>query len=536
MSEKCQKNAENKKMHKWKKALVCVTFFSLLFLIAYIGHFTNAYIVSAEEQERELSEKGQIGEIDITDTAQEAMEGVDTEVVETVEITDLTAAFDVILQGAEKEYLKGYPVDDTFLMWLVARYGDETVLELAYCIIDQEMSDAKWYEATGSSMHALWAEYCRDMSFQTDSLENTYWLDCRNESEAVISFTGDFNFAEDWCTTEKMEAQPNGIYDCFSADLLQLMQESDLMVMNNEFVYSSRGAALPGKAYTFRASEDKAELLSAFGVDLVTLANNHTYDYGEEALLDTMNLLTEKGITYVGAGKDLEEASKIVYYIANGRKIAIVTASEIERSTKYTKEATADSAGVLKTLEPEKFLRVISEADKNSDYVIAVAHWGTEGNLYADSAQVRMARQFVEAGADAVIGGHPHRLQGAAFIEDVPVAYSLGNFWFSDAALYTTLAQIIITEDGTLRLKYQPCLQKDLTTTLITDTTEKDGFYHYMAAISTGIGLDADGNVYQKTEMGYPEAVCYDSDTSTTPVLGGEDNEGNAIDIVGMLR
>lgn len=431
MSEKCQQNAEDKKSHKWKKALICVAFFSLLFLIAYIGHFTNAYIVSAEE--REIGEDGQTEEIDITDTEQEAMENVDAAIIEeTAVITDLTAAFDVILQGAEKEYIKGYPLDDTFLMWLVARYGDDVVLELAYSIIDQEMNDAKWYEVTGNSIHVLWTEYCRDMSFQTDSLKNTYWLDCESENETVISFTGDFNFAEDWCTTEKMEAQPNGIYDCFSSDLLQLMQESDLMVMNNEFVYSSRGAALPGKAYTFRASEDKVELLSAFGVDLVTLANNHTYDYGEDALLDTMRLLNEKGITYVGAGKDLDEASKIVYYIANGRKIAIVSASEIERSTKYTKEATENSAGVLKTLQPEKFVKVISEADKNSDYVIAVAHWGTEGNLYADSSQVRMAQLFAEAGADAIIGGHPHRLQGAAFISDVPVAYSLGNFWFSE--------------------------------------------------------------------------------------------------------
>ena len=75
MSEKCQQNAEDKKSHKWKKALICVAFFSLLFLIAYIGHFTNAYIVSAEE--REIGEDGQTEEIDITDTEQEAMENVD---------------------------------------------------------------------------------------------------------------------------------------------------------------------------------------------------------------------------------------------------------------------------------------------------------------------------------------------------------------------------------------------------------------------------------------------------------------------------
>lgn len=533
MSEKCQQNEEAGKTHNWKKALVAVTFFSLLFFIIYIAYVANVYIVNAEE--RGLSRDGQIEGTEIADTAQEVM--FEEAVVEEMPVlTDLTAAFDVILQGAEKEYIKGYPVDDTFLMWLGARFGEDTIWQLTYWIIDWEMSDAKWYEATGFSMHALWAEYCRDMNFQTDNLENIQWMDCKSEEEAVFSFTGDFNFAEGWYTTEKMEAQPNGIYDCFSADLLKLMQESDLTVMNNEFVYSNRGTPLDGKAYTFRATEDKVGMLSAFGVDLVTLANNHTYDYGEEALFDTMRLLEENGITYIGAGKNLEEASKIVYYIANGRKIAIVTASEIERSIQYTKEATADSAGVLKTLHPEKFVRVIEEADRNSDYVIAVPHWGTEGNLYPDSAQVSMAKQFAEAGADAIIGGHPHRLQGAAFVGEVPVAYSLGNFWFTDAALYTTLAQVVIEKDGTLRLKYQPCLQKDLTTALITDTTEMDGFYHYIAAISTGIGLDAEGNVYRKTEEGYPASVGYHSETSTTTIVGNKDNEGNTIDIVGILR
>lgn len=521
---------EGKKGRGWINALAGVLFFFFLFLVVYIRYFGNAYIVNAEEVEMGLEHLLEGTEVPVQ--SQEEAEVV----IELPEITDLTAAFEVILKGAEKEHLKGYPVDDAFLMWLSARFGEDKVMQIAYWVVDGEMQTEKWYEATGNTMHALWGEYCRDMGFQVDSLANTQWLSCKSENEAVFSFTGDFNFAQGWYTTERMESQPNGIYDCFSGELLNLMRDSDLMVMNNEFVYSSRGTALDGKAYTFRATEDKAGLLSVFGTDLVTLANNHTYDYGEEALLDTMRLMDEHGITYVGAGRDLTEASKIVYYIANGRKIAIVSASEIERTTKYTKEATADSAGVLKTLNPEKFIKVIKEAEENSDYVIAVVHWGAEGNLYADNAQVSMAKQFAEAGADAIIGGHPHRLQGAAFIGDVPVAYSLGNFWFTDATLYTTVAQIVIEKDGTLRLKYQPCLQKDLTTTLITDTNEKDGFYHYIAAISTGIGLDAEGNVYQKTAEGYPAEVCYDSESSTTSIVGSEDNEGNAIDIVGILR
>ena len=453
------------------------------------------------------------------------------------EITDLTGAFEVILQGATKEFIAGYPVDQAFLLWLTSKYGEEAVNEIAYSILDEENDIDTWYQATGNSIHVLWVEYCKDSGFQPYQLEHVHWIETQSEHEVTFGFTGDFNFGENWCTTDYMNAQPNGIYDCFSENLLTKMQAVDILMVNNEFVYSDRGSALPGKAYTFRATPDKVKILEAFGADLANLANNHTYDYGEEALLDTMEYLTNAGVEYIGAGENLDEASKIIYYIANGKKIAIVSATEIERSANYTKEATANSAGVLKTLNPERFINVIKEAESISDYVIAVVHWGTEGNLYPDDSQKRLSEAFVSAGADVIIGGHPHRLQGAGFVDDVPVAYSLGNFWFSTGTLYTTVTEVAIKEDGSLSLKYLPCVQKDLTTSLITDTTEMEEFYHYLAAISNGIGIDATGTVYNKTAQDYPvEQILYDSDTSTTPVIGASDNEGNAIDIVGNRK
>ena len=216
-------------------------------------------------------------------------------------------------------------------------------------------------------------------------------------------------------------------------------------------------------------------------------------------------------------------------------QIAFVSATEIERTKNYTKEATEDSPGVLKTLNPQTYIGVIEEAKKNSDYVIAIPHWGAEGTLYPDSSQLRQAKLYAEAGADVVIGGHPHRLQGVGFVEDTPVAYSLGNFWFSTGTLYTTVAQVVIEKDGSLQLKFLPCLQKDLTTSLITDKTEKDDFYHYIAAISSNIGIDAEGNVYDKKKM-EEQSFSYDSDSSQTPVRGGVDNDGFAIDIVGNRK
>ncbi len=454
-------------------------------------------------------------------------------------ITDLTEAFDVILNGATKEFIAGYAVDEAFLMWLDAQYGDALVIRLAYCVLDNEMNPNVWYEETGNSIHVLWLRFCQDSGFQNYQLDNVYWQETADPNEVVISFTGDFNFAEDWYTTDYMKEQPGGIADCFSETLIQEMKASDILIMNNEFVYmeAGRSEAVPGKAYTFRAEPEAVELLEVFGADAVTLANNHVYDYGKTGLLDTMGYLHEAGIPYVGAGADMEEASKILYYVANGRKIAIVSASQIERTFQYTKEATSTEPGVLKTLKPDRFLQVIAEADAHSDYVIVLPHWGTEGNLYPDTSQRMLAESFANVGADVIIGNHPHRLQGIGYIENIPVAYSLGNFWFSDGTLYTTIAQVVIRADGEVCVRFLPCEQRGMVTRLLEGQEEKDGFYHYLAAVSMNVGIDASGNVYEKGTEAYPaHSIRYDSDTSTTDILGVTDNEGNAIDIVGNRK
>lgn len=458
---------------------------------------------------------------------------------ELAHMADLTEAFDVILNGATKEFIAGYAIDESFLMWLDAQYGHELIVRLAYSVLDDEMNPDIWYEETGNSIHVLWLLFCRDSGFQNYQLDNVYWKETQDENEVVVSFTGDFNFADDWYTTDYMRQQQCEITDCFSEELLAEMQASDILIMNNEFTYMEEGKskATAGKAYTFRADPETVNFLEVLGTDAVTLANNHVFDYGETGLLETIRYLTEAEIPYVGAGADIDEASEILYFVANGRKIAVVAASQIERTFQYTKEATETTAGVLKTLHPEKFLQVILKADENSDYVIVLPHWGTEGNLYPDTSQHALAEQYVLAGADAIIGSHPHRMQGIGYIQGVPVAYSLGNFWFSDGTLYTTMAQVVIDEDGELQMRFLPCEQKNMVTGLLTEQGEKDDFYHYLAAISMNVGMDAAGNVYDKGSETYPaEKIVYDSATSTTDVLGVIDNEGNAIDIVGNRK
>lgn len=103
--------------------------------------------------------------------------------------------------------------------------------------------------------------------------------------------------------------------------------------------------------------------------------------------------------------------------------------------------------------------------------------------------------------------------------------------------MYTTLSKVTITEDGTVKLSFVPCIQQNLTTRILTEPEERSDFYEYLASISADIGIDVDGVVYHKSADDYPaEEILYDSDTSRTDIIGIADNEGDAIDIVGNLK
>lgn len=514
--------------------------FALAFTAILCGFGREA--VDENSQEETIA-----SELAAEETTECAEPSVTQKAAEAKQNKDLTEAFDIILGGATKEYIAGYAIDETFLMWLAAEYGEDAVIRAACSVLDGSMDTECWYENTGDSIHVLWQRFCEAITPGGNAAVNTaksysetvYRQETAQEEQAVFAFTGDFNFAKGWYTTDFMREQENGILDCFSEDLLEALKRADVHLMNNEFTYVEADGAIPveGKAYIFGAEPALVSQLSVFGADLISLANNHTYDYGEKGLLDTMRYLDEAGIPYVGAGKNLDEASEAVSFIVNGRKVAIISATQIERSKQYTKAATEHEAGVFKALVPDRLTEVIAAAKLRNDYVIAVLHWGSEGTLMPDKLQVRLAEQAADAGADAIIGGHPHRLQGAEFIDGVPVAYSLGNFWFSDGTLYTAVAQVVIDADGGLRLQYLPCEQRDMVTRLLTEPEEIDEFYHYLASISTHVGIDADGNVYDKRAEDYPaEKILYDSDTGKPEIHGMVDNEGYAIDIIGNRK
>lgn len=323
---------------------------------------------------------------------------------------------------------------------------------------------------------------------------NIYSVEPVESGKVTMAFAGDVLFDDHYAITGTVRASGD-ISQGIMPEVMERMQAADIMMLNNEFAYSNRGTPLEEKQFTFRARPETAAYLTDLGVDIVSLANNHAYDYGPEALEDTLDTLRETGIPYVGAGRDIGEARKPIYYIVGDMKIAFVSATQIERlDTPDTKEATETSPGVFRCWNGEKLLETVREAAENSDFVVAYIHWGTENQAELDWAQLKQAPELVAAGADLVIGDHPHCLQPIGVIQGVPVIYSLGNFWFNSKTLDTGMVEVVIDETGIVSYQFVPCLQSGCRTTLL-QGAEKERVLAYMRSISEGVRIDGDGFV-----------------------------------------
>ncbi len=337
-----------------------------------------------------------------------------------------------------------------------------------------------------------YGEQLADAAYMEEN--NIYTAEPAMPGQVTLAFAGDVLFDDHYAITGPVRGDGD-ISKGVSPEVIERMQSADIMMLNNEFAYSDRGAPTEGKQFTFRARPETVSYLSDMGVDLVSLANNHAYDYGPEALTDTFDTLRGAGIPYVGAGRNISEARKPVYYIVGDIKIAFVSATQIERlDTPDTKEATEDSPGVFRCWNGERLLETIREADQNSDFVVAYIHWGTENVAELDWAQLKQAPELVDAGADLVIGDHPHCLQPIGVVGGVPVIYSLGNFWFNSKTLDTGMVEVVIDETGIVSYQFVPCLQSGCKTTLL-EGTEKERVLSYMRGMSEGVRIDEEGYV-----------------------------------------
>ena len=242
-------------------------------------------------------------------------------------------------------------------------------------------------------------------------------------TKATIAIAGDWAPIREF--QPLIEKDPESIY----GDLLPIIRNADLSVVNLEAPLSDTGKEVCKSGAVFKGDACHVNGLAAVPFDGVTLGNNHMFDFGVEAFQETIAALDKHNIGYTGAGMNLEEAKQPLFLETKGIRLAIVNISEGEDLT-----AAGQNPGVMGWDIPavEAMIQKLKseETGKKVDAVIAVAHCGLEYIPFPPEYVTDAFRALAEAGADAVIGHHPHVPQGLFFHNKTPICCSLGNFIF----------------------------------------------------------------------------------------------------------
>jgi poly-gamma-glutamate synthesis protein (capsule biosynthesis protein) len=243
--------------------------------------------------------------------------------------------------------------------------------------------------------------------------------------EAVtIAFAGDVHF--EGVVREQLDTHGERMLDAIAPAL----GHADLTIVNLETAITERGTPVP-KAYNFRAPPRALRALAAAGVDVVSIANNHGLDYGDEGFVDTLAAEQTERLPILGIGVNAADAYAPFTTEVRGQRIAIIAATQVLDDALIADwTATADHRGLASAKDAPRLVEAVATARRSADTVVVFLHWGTERDTCPQDRQTTLAEQLVVAGADVVVGGHAHRLQGAGRLGEAFVAYGLGNFVF----------------------------------------------------------------------------------------------------------
>lgn len=244
---------------------------------------------------------------------------------------------------------------------------------------------------------------------------------------------------------------------------------ADIVFANLESMVSDKGRNI-GSIYSFRAEPEAINGLKYAGFNIVSLANNHTFDYDREAFEDTMNRLTSADIAYTGAGFNKEDAHSAKIIELDDFKVGFLGYTEFLYPYAF---ATKDRSGIT-TLNQENLERDITKAKNEVDFLIITFHCGDEYQPEPNQNQIMWSELAINYGADIVIGHHPHVTQPIKKYDDKYIAYSLGNFvfdqYFSEETMSGFLLEVEIQENEVISAKkkyyklnkhYQPEIYKE---------------------------------------------------------------------------
>ncbi|MFH1170646.1 MAG: CapA family protein [Candidatus Vogelbacteria bacterium] len=252
---------------------------------------------------------------------------------------------------------------------------------------------------------------------------------------ATLVFVGDIMLARG--VGRIMEEKNNWQYPFL--EIKKTLTDADLLIGNLEGPISSRGVKV-GSIYSFRADPRAVLGLTGAGFDVLSLANNHIWDYGRDAFGATLDILKKNEINYIGGGIDYAEAHRAIIKEVKGIKIAFLAYTDLV-PVGITKETSKPAVAFL---DPKQIIPDIAKAKTSADLVVVSFHWGNEYETKHNQKQETIARAVIEAGANLVIGHHPHVAQEIEEYHGGYIAYSLGNFVFDQNFSTNTRAGLIL--------------------------------------------------------------------------------------------
>jgi len=286
---------------------------------------------------------------------------------------------------------------------------------------------------------------------------------------------------------EQQKIIEEGNMESLLKEMLSKTIDSDFSIVNFETVIKSPSSTkLKKRGPNLCVSTKSIEALKYAGFNVVTLANNHVLDYGEDCLRNTISELDSYGILHVGAGENLSDASIALTLDKNGQRVAIINCCEHEFSV-----ATENSYG-SNPLNPIHQFHEIQNAKKKHDYVIVIVHGGHELFQLPNLRMQETYRFFIDAGADVVINHHQHCYSGMEMYRNKPIFYGLGNFLFGKineniSSIWNYGFFVILDlKDGNIDYKIVPYSQDILGrgVTILKKTAEIEQFNNHFQDLS----------------------------------------------------
>ncbi|MCU1427078.1 MAG: Poly-gamma-glutamate biosynthesis protein [Actinomycetia bacterium] len=243
----------------------------------------------------------------------------------------------------------------------------------------------------------------------------------------VIAFGGDVHF--EGILRSQLDENATGML----APVAPLLSPADLAVVNLETAITERGAPAT-KEFVFRAPARAFVALAAAGVDVAGMANNHGLDYGPDGLADSLASSAAAHFPIIGIGNNANQAYEPYRATVRGQRIAVIAATQvIDNNLISAWTATESQGGLASAKNVDRLVQAVRAARAAADTVVVFLHWGVEQQTCPSANQEALAITLVAAGADVVVGGHAHRLQGGGRLGNAFVDYGLGNFVFYTA-------------------------------------------------------------------------------------------------------